>query len=238
MASGYYDEYVPPGHRLATQRLMTTNADWQRTGPLQLLDVPTGLGKTAAVVLAWLYRRRFAEKTSARQRRAVWCIVCRCAYWSSRHRCDDPWLGNLGLFTDDPAKREVTGWAKSNGNSSKQPIAVHLLMGGEEQTDWALWPERDAILIGTQDMLLSRALNRGYAARRARWPIEFGLLHNDCLWVFDEVQLMGSGLATTAQLDAFAKKLWKPAKPSRFLWMSATMGDSFSANARPTRLAI
>jgi CRISPR-associated endonuclease/helicase Cas3 len=26
-----------------------------------LLDVPTGLGKTAAVVLAWLWRRRFCE---------------------------------------------------------------------------------------------------------------------------------------------------------------------------------
>ena len=52
-------------------------------------------------------------------------------------------------------------------------------------------------------MLLSRTLNRGYAASRARWPVEFGLLNNDCLWVLDEVQLMGSGLVTTAQLDAF-----------------------------------
>jgi CRISPR-associated endonuclease/helicase Cas3 len=107
-------------------------------------------------------------------------------------------------------------------------IAAHLLMGGEELTDWALWPERDAILIGTQDMLLSRTLNRGYAASRARWPVEFGLLNNDCLWVLDEVQLMGSGLVTTAQLDAFRYG----GKQSlgvgcygqcRFLWMSATI---------------
>jgi CRISPR-associated endonuclease/helicase Cas3 len=28
----------------------------------QLLDIPTGLGKTAAVVLAWLWRRRFADE--------------------------------------------------------------------------------------------------------------------------------------------------------------------------------
>ena len=76
-------------------------------------------------------------------------------------------------------------------------------MGGEERTDWPLWPERDAVLIGTQDMLLSRALNRGYTARRPRWPMEFGLLNNDCLWVFDEVQSMGPGLATGLQLEAF-----------------------------------
>jgi len=37
-------------------------------------------------------------------------------------------------------------------------------MGGEEKTEWDLYPEREAILIGTQDMLLSRALNRGSAA--------------------------------------------------------------------------
>ena len=27
-----------------------------------LLDVPTGLGKTAAAILAWVWRRRFAEE--------------------------------------------------------------------------------------------------------------------------------------------------------------------------------
>jgi hypothetical protein len=55
-------------------------------------------------------------------------------------------------------------------------------------------------------MLLSRALNRGYGMSRYRWPMHFGLLNNDCLWVFDEIQLMGSGLATPAQLEAFRKK--------------------------------
>ena len=52
-------------------------------------------------------------------------------------------------------------------------------------------------------MLLSRALNRGYAAARARWPIDYGLLNHDALWVMDEVQLMDVGLATSAQLQAF-----------------------------------
>lgn len=55
------------------------------------------------------------------------------------------------------------------------------------------------MLIGTQDMLLSRLLNRGYGMTRYRWPMQLGLLGNDCLWVMDEVQLMGTGLATTVQ---------------------------------------
>jgi hypothetical protein len=50
---------------------------------------------------------------------------------------------------------------------------VHVAMGGEDAGEWFLCPERPAIIIGTQDMLLSRALNRGYASARARWPMEF-----------------------------------------------------------------
>jgi CRISPR-associated endonuclease/helicase Cas3 len=40
-------------------------------------------------------------------------------------------------------------------------------------------------------MLLSRALNRGYASSRFAWPWHYALFSNDCMWVFDEVQLMG-----------------------------------------------
>ena len=60
---------------------------------------------------------------------------------------------------------------------------------------------------GTHDMLLSRALNRGYGMSRYRWPMHFGLLNSDCLWLIDEVQLVGSGVATTAQLQALRRKL-------------------------------
>jgi hypothetical protein len=49
---------------------------------------------------------------------------------------------------------------------------------------------------------LSR-LNRGYSMSRYRWPRHFGRLNNDCLWVCDEVQLMGAGVATACQLEAF-----------------------------------
>lgn len=77
-------------------------------------------------------------------------------------------------------------------------------------------------------MLLSRALNRGYGSGRARWPLEFGLLSHDALWVMDEVQLMDVGLATSAQLQAFhdadaAGSL----RPRHSWWMSATLQPSW-----------
>jgi len=97
-------------------------------------------------------------------------------------------------------------------------------MGGEDKDEWDLYPERDAIIIGTQDMLLSRALNRGYGMSRYRWPVHFGLLNNDCLWVMDEVQLMGVGVETSAQMQAFCRS-FGTINPVRYIWMSATVGE-------------
>ena len=80
------------------------------------------------------------------------------------------------------------------------------------------------VVVESIHRLCSRAaVYRGYAACRPRCPIEVGLLLNDALGVLDEVQLMDVGLATSAQLDALAQMLWKPAMPGQFLWMSATL---------------
>lgn len=121
----------------------------------------------------------------------------------------------------------------------------HLLMGGQESSrlaGWHLAPEQHAILIGTQDMLLSRALNRGYAESRFRWPVSFGLLNSDCLWVFDETQLMGVGVETSTQLQALREKLGTMHKTVTW-WMSATLDrsrfqtvDAVPADYSPTLL--
>ncbi len=104
----------------------------------------------------------------------------------------------------------------------KLPVGVATLMGGEVDAEWEIYPERPHIIVGTQDMLFSRALNRGYAMSRYRWPMQFGLLNNDCLWVCDEVQLMGDGLATSAQLAAFRER-FLTFKDCPTIWMSATI---------------
>lgn len=172
----------------------------------QMLFVPTGVGKTAAVVLAWLYRRRYADQ-SVRQltpRRLVYCLPMRTLVEQTRDVVKD-WLSNLAI-----------------PNCGDDAIDVHVLMGGTEVTDWDKHPAQDAILLGTQDMLLSRALNRGYGMSRYRWPMHFGLLNNDCLWVMDETQLMGVGLTTTAQLQGLRKKL-ATYGITHSLWMSATL---------------
>lgn len=178
-----------------------------------VLVAPTGLGKTAAVIVGWLWRRRVdADNTP---RRLVYCLPMRTLVEQAEKNARQ-WferLAQAGLDQDLPS-----------------PDDVHVLMGGIEalrgQPRWYEAPERPAILIGTQDMLISRALMRGYVSGRARWPIEFALLHNDALWVFDEVQLMGAGLATSAQLAAF-RELLKTAVPTKNLWVSATLDPAW-----------
>jgi CRISPR-associated endonuclease/helicase Cas3 len=110
-----------------------------------------------------------------------------------------------------------------NGGAS---IQVFELMGGGNDLDAKIRPHQQAILIGTQDILLSRALNRGYAFSPFRWPMDFGLLNNDVTWVFDEVQLLGEAVATGAQLAAF-RKMFATFGGAHSIWMTATFERSW-----------
>lgn len=167
-----------------------------------LLNVPTGAGKTAAVVLSWLWRKRYADTETQRHtpRRLAYCLPMRTLVEQTYTEVEK-WLQRLGLSDE---------------------VGLHLLMGGAVSNRWEAHPEQDCILIGTQDQLLSRALNRGYGMSRYKWSIHFALLNNDCLWIMDEVQLMGAGLRTTAQLQGFREKFGTYGT-TRSLWMSATL---------------
>lgn len=183
-----------------------------------LLDIPTGLGKTAAVVMAWLWKRGWRQDTrkeapdSNTPRRLVWSLPMRVLVEQTGDNVER-WLRELGIL----------------GQAGEGKVSVHVLMGGESDLkSWAEHPEEDMILIGTQDMLLSRALMRGYGVSRYQWPIHFALLHNDAFWVFDEVQLMGAALATSTQLDAF-RRAFRLGVRSRSLWVSATLRTDWLA---------
>ncbi|CAN5325261.1 CRISPR-associated helicase/endonuclease Cas3 [soil metagenome] len=173
----------------------------------ELLRVPTGAGKTLAATLPWLYRRRFHPDPNVRASTPHWLVFVL------------P-MRVLVEQTRDAVARwlEAAGLAKS--------VGLHIVMGGEGRlgSEWRRSPERDAIFVGTLDMFISRALNRGYGASRFAWPIDFGLFNSGCQWVFDEVQLMGPALPTSRQLEGLRQKLGT-ASPCRSMWMSATVED-------------
>ena len=172
----------------------------------EILPVPTGFGKTEGAVLAWAWRR-IVQRFDAEPLHLVYCLPMRTLVRQTVQRleaCFDNLAAHVG-----------------------QKIPVYQLMAGSVDEEWAGKPDQPWVLVGTQDQLLSRALNRGYSMSRYEWPVHFGLLNQDCHWIVDEVQLMGPGLWTTAQLDWMRRKRFKSIKPCRTTWMSATMNPSF-----------
>ena len=169
-----------------------------------IINIPTGMGKTASVILGWIFKR--LQNDPDTYRRLIYCLPMRVLVEQTAQNARY-WIRNLIDSDIIP--------------QGKCP-SVYVLMGGEIDADWDRYPEQDTVLIGTQDQLLSRALNRGYAMSRFRWPVQFGLLNNDCMWVMDEIQLMGTGLATTTQLQAF-RDILGTVFPTRSIWMSATL---------------
>lgn len=159
-----------------------------------------------AAVLPWLYRRRFHSDPLVKEATPHWLVFVlpMRTLVEQTHRVITGWLQNLGLSDD---------------------LACHLLLGGERLTnEWRMHPADDAIIVGTLDMVLSRALNRGYGASRYAWPVDFGLFNAGCQFVFDEIQLMGPALATSRQLHGLRAKLGE-AMPCPSMWMSATVAE-------------
>ncbi|RZS44713.1 CRISPR-associated endonuclease/helicase Cas3 [Herbihabitans rhizosphaerae] len=163
-----------------------------------VLTSPTGTGKTLAAALPWLFRRLTRPDETPR-----WLVIV---------------LPQRALVEQTVDK--IREWIERLG----EDVPVHVLMGGEDADDreWKARPDRTRIFVGTQDMILSRLLMRGFAESRSAWPMSFGLLHADVQFVFDEVQLMGPGLPTSLQLQGFREKLGTAA-PCRTMWMSATL---------------
>lgn len=207
-----------------------SDADLEKTETLiggaictsRLIDIPTGMGKTAAVVFAWLWNRIYLGD-AIWPRRLVYCLPMRTLVEQTAGEIQN-WLTQLAEWAPEGEAREQFSWLREHS-----PV---ILMGGEENNvarrEWDIYPEKPAILVGTQDMLLSRALNRGYGMARARWPMHFALLNNDTLWVMDEAQLMDVGLVTSGQLQAFRNEDQDRMPRCAFTWwMSATLQDTW-----------
>jgi CRISPR-associated endonuclease/helicase Cas3 len=174
-----------------------------RNGLPAVVRAPTGTGKTG-IVLAWLWRRLHGPEPAATPRRLVYALPQRSLVEQVAGQAGQ-WLANLGL----------------DGQ-----VALHVVMGGagETQWQWRMDMHRPAIVVGTVDSLVSKALNRGYGLGRATYPVDFALVANGAHWVIDEVQLCPESTTTLRQLAAFARH-FGTAEPFGLTCMSATVPE-------------
>lgn len=178
------------------------------------INIPTGLGKTAAVILAWIWK---SENHVQVPRRLVYCLPMR-SIVDQVYNNAVSWLKNLDLL----ASKDEDGHEPDFSNREKYQVIVE--MGGTTNKSWYLYPENKMIIIGTQDMLISAALNRGYGTNKFSWPMKFGLLSNDSLWIADEVQLMENGVYTLSMIRQYWKKFGTFGN-QKLILMSATMDE-------------
>jgi CRISPR-associated endonuclease/helicase Cas3 len=174
-----------------------------RDGLPVVVRAPTGAGKTG-IVLAWLWRRLHGPDSAATPRRLVYALPQRSLVEQVAEQARG-WLANLGL----------------DGQ-----VALHVVMGGAGATQWQ-WRmdmHQPAIVVGTVDSLVSKALNRGYGIGRATYPIDFALVTNGAHWVIDEVQLCPESTTTLRQLAAFTRH-FGTAEPFGLTCMSATVPE-------------
>jgi CRISPR-associated endonuclease/helicase Cas3 len=175
-----------------------------RDGLPDAVRAPTGTGKTG-IVLAWLWRRLYADPGGT-PRRLVYA------------------LPQQSLV--EQVAGQVAGWLDNLGLS--EHVALHVVMGGSDnrkrQGQWRQDMHKPAVVVGTVDSLVSKALLRGYGIARAIFPIDFALMTNGVHWVIDEIQLCPESTVTLRQLAAFART-YGTAEPFGLTCMSATIPE-------------
>ena len=161
----------------------------------EAVDIPTGMGKTACVLLAVLARLTHPELP----RRIVY-IVDRRTLVDQTASCLRSWIDRIGAVPE--LVRASDACAAFPGH---RPVGLGVLRGGlADDGGWRVDPARPTVIVGTVDMVGSRLLFRGYGAGRSRQAMDAGLVGHDTLIMLDEAHLapvMAELLRALARLE-------------------------------------
>lgn len=177
-----------------------------RDGWPDLVDVPTGLGKTsmldvAVFVLAVTANQPGSERTG---RRRIFFLVDRRLVVDEAHDHASMIAQALADGEREPAVRAVADALRRvqstpsalqlEGVEREQQVAgllqVTRMRGGTTwEASWMRRPDQVGIVTGTVDQIGSRFLFRGYGLSDNRRPIDAALTGTDALWLVDEAHL-------------------------------------------------
>jgi CRISPR-associated endonuclease/helicase Cas3 len=191
----------------------------------QVLDLPTGSGKTAAIDVAVFQLALEAGRASrSAPLRVVYVVDRRTIVDQAYERAQKI------VHAIERAEHGVLATLRTRLASYGRdavPLRTALLRGAIARSDlWARSPDQPLIAVSTVDQVGSRLLFRGYGVSDAMKPIHAGLLGNDVLYLLDEVHLSEPFRET---LTAISQRYggWAecvPGRPITIVEMSATPG--------------
>jgi len=184
-----------------------------------VLDIPTGLGKTY-VVAVWLIAlaQQAAQGQVTLPRRLVYVV--------NRRTVVDQATAVASTIRDaleTPNGKSVRDSLASLCSEPSGPVLAISTLRGElaDKREWLNDPARAAIIVGTVDMIGSRLLFSGYGVSRKMRPFHAGLLGHDALIVHDEAHLTPAFGALLRQISDLQQRRDEP-RPLRVLEMTAT----------------
>ena len=151
----------------------------------ELIDVPTGLGKTAVLDVA-VYAAALGSEYS---RRRVFLVVDRRLIVDQAHEHATRIQQALAEAAPGTVCDAVAARLAAAGDDG--PVLDVTRMRGGINWSW-LWlerPDRHAIITGTVDQIGSRLLFRGYGVGQRLWPVDAALAGTDSLIIVDEAHL-------------------------------------------------
>ena len=157
-----------------------------------LIDVPTGLGKTAVLDVA-VYA---AALGTGHSRRRVFLVVDRRLIVDQAYEHATRIQQALARAAPGTVCHAVSGRLAAAGDDG--PVLDVTRMRGGVNWSW-LWlerPDRHAIVTGTVDQIGSRLLFRGYGVGQRLWPVDAALAGTDSMIIVDEAHLSDAFLST------------------------------------------
>lgn len=168
---------------------LAENNEWP-----DVLDLPTGAGKTAAIDAAVFHLALRADSPGTAALRIAFVVDRRLvvddAFSRAQKICKVLCHALCSDIKVDKITREVSRRLNGIAGDGAQPLVVKRLRGGAPmEHDWARTPTQPTILCSTVDQVGSRLLFRGYGVSDRMKPVHAGLLGTNSLILLDEAHL-------------------------------------------------
>ena len=206
------------------QKALVNGLDETNEWP-DVLDLPTGSGKTAALDAAVFHlalRYESPQKSALRIALVVdRRLVVDDAHDRAKRIAEALAHPERGATSGHPVVAEVARRLQDLAGEGEPPLVAQRLRGGAPlEHDWARTPTQPTILCSTVDQIGSRLLFRGYGVSDRMKPVHAGLLGVDTLMLLDEAHLSEPFRQTLVDVRAVGNAA------VRTVWLSATPGVS------------